>query len=451
MGISLVEISDIPSPKIWQAINDLKLDVYGDIGISYPVAETFSKTDSALINQVESKASAYLAQPSVKAIGLFSYGAVDQQPFRAAIAPFVDQLQRAGNPNIYFVSDRSLPSNEIKTDFYLYNQAVTPSNIESLQLPGEAKVGGYIFSPSSSLKNYLSPFKHFLEITSANDQKPVFVNGDWLLSTIHKHPQFKSTLRSLCNEADAIFPVPKESLPKPDRSPLPVIILFVVWGIAALHYNTSPLYRKSLFRYFGAHKFFIDDIFHRQIRSALPAFLIIFQNALLVGACAFISFNTFWSKNGKEALFYHFPAFKAFGANPISLLIWGLIVSISISLVGIIWLYLSHRRSNSMIQTATIFAWPLHLNLITGTIAIANFSAGGNNLVIAIFSVITILIFLSSFIFTSIDISRFKASRPALYFLGTAGIYLVLMGGYIAWIMTYDAWWEIIKLSLALT
>jgi len=450
MGISLIEVSSPPSPKVWETINTMNFQVFGDLGIAYPVALTFSDPDSSLIRQIETKASAYLTHPSVQAIGLFKYGAINQPKFLRAIRPFVDQLQKAGPQKIYFTTNRKPSQNVISTNFYIYTVRVTASNLHSITLPEDSTIGGYLFYPSKNISGYISPFKRFIEATPSGS-KPIFVDSHWLFSMLKKYPQLKSTIYSLTNNSEAVFPVPKESLPSQENSAIPVIILFAVWGMAALHYNSSPLYRKSLFRYFGAHKFFIDDIFHRQIRSPLPASLVILQNTLLVSASFFAIFSAFWSPTGKDALFYHFPVLEAFGNGPMAIFSGSLTASLALSLVSILWLYLSYRKMNSATQVATIYAWPLHLNFITATISIASFSAGSSSKIIILSSALTVFIFLLSFIFTSIDIARFKASRPIAYLFGTAGLYIILMGGFIVWLTTYRAWWEIVRLSLSLT
>jgi len=451
MGISLIKISENPAPKVWKAINNLEIQVYADIGIHFPVTKTFASADSSLIHLIESKASAYFAHPSVKAIGLFEDGSIKQEKFQSAIKPFIEQLQNAGKRDIYFVSSRSLNSNSIPTSFYLYKANIYPRGKNTMDIPTDKKIGGYLFTPSPSLKGYLSPFKQFLANTASVKSKPIFISEDWLLSAIEAHPQFKSTIKSLSSEAKAIFPVPNESLPEQKQPVIPVIILFIVWGVAALHYNSSPLYRKSLFRYFGAHKFFIDDIFHRQIRSSSPALLIILQNIFLNSASVFATFLTLWSPTGRDALFYHLPILKIFDSSPLSILILSISLSTILSLISVLWLYIGHRKSNSLTQVATIYAWPLQLNFVTGTIAIASFSAGGGSTVVTIFSCLTLFIFSMSFIFTSIDIARFKAKRPILYVLGTTGIYLISIGLLCTWLMTFDSWFEIIRLSLQLT
>lgn len=450
MGISLIEVSTPPSPEVWKAIEDLNFRVFGDLGIKYPVASTFAKPDSSLIHQIETRASAYLAQPSVKAMGLFNYGAIGQQKFRTAIKPFVDQLEKAGSPKIYFTAGRRIPEKLIATDFYIYVARITTDNVPSLSLPQSSKIGGYLFHPSKNIESYLTPFKHFVKAVPP-DSKPVFLESHWLFSMVKKYPQLKTIIHSLANDSNTVFPVPKESLPPQENSAIPVLILFAVWGLAALHYNSSPLYRKSLFRYFSAHKFFIDDIFHRQIRSPLPAFLIILQNAFLVAASFYAMFSALWSPTAKQALFYHFPVLETFGTGSLAILGWLLLVSFAISLISILWLYLAHRKENSLTQVATIYAWPLQLIFISATVTIASFSAGGSNHIIVLSCIFTLLIFLLGFIFTAIDIARFKASHPIIYLLGTIGLYIILIGGLTTWLITYRGWWETIRLSLMLT
>jgi hypothetical protein len=450
LGISVIEISSLPRPEVWKTIDTLGFDVYGNLGIYFPVTQTFAKPDSSLIHLVETKASAYLSQSSVKAIGLFNFGAVTQEKFRSAIIPFVKQLKGNDRVKVYFTSDRLLEEN-VPGDFYLYRIEVSPEKRTITNLPDGSKIGGYQFSPAPEISDFISPFEHFWDATSRATPKPVFCNSDWLFNILHKHPQFASTIQSLTRETNPIFPVPRESLPQPEKSAIPVIILFLVWGLAAFHFNTSPLYRKSLFRYFGAHKFFIDDIFHRQIRSPLPAFLIIIQNTCLLAACSFAAFMALWSPIGKESLFFHYPTLAILGRGPYSLLLWSLGVFLVFSLLSIFWLFISNRKSNSFTQVATIYAWPLQINFIICTLAIATYSAGGSGTTVATFTIIACFVFFSSFILTSLDVARFRTSRPLLYLFSTIGLYLIFTGILFGWILAYGYFQEVIALSLSLT
>lgn len=449
LGISTLEVDSQLSPEIWQRIDSLGFNVYGKLGIKFPLTSTFSQPDSSLIRSIQKKASTYLSQPSVSAIGLFEYGATHQSDFSEALTPFVSQIKKSRQVELYYMSRNSKVDSSF-VDFVLHEVHLTPANLNTVSIPKHSMAGGFIFKPTEELEPYLSPFKKFVETTSVTAPKPIFVHSSWLFSILDKYPHFAETLHTLTSEEEVIFPLPKEETPSPKSTMLPILVLLLVWGSIGWHYNSSPLYRKSLFRYFFGHKFFIDDIFKRQIRSSLPAFTIILQNALLLSGSVFATFSTLFSSLGQTAFFYHFSPLTFFGETPFSIFIWAFLVSITFSLTSIVWLSISHKSISSLTQVTTIYAWPLQLNFIFCTIAITIFSAGGEGITVAILTAVAMLVFLLTFIFTSLDTIRLSRSRFA-HLIKTIIPYLLILGGLMVWIFTREQWMEVISLSLTLT
>lgn len=449
LGISVIEIQSDLESEVWRAIDRLDFEVYGHLGIRFPTTSTFAKPDSSLIATIQSKASAYLSQPSVTAIGLFSHGAIRNPSFFKALRPIARQIKKSGPIKLYYTTSRVNHADSSAVDFLLYDLRPTPANRNTLTIPQNTALGGYEYSPSSDLKDYLHPFKQILEKTSESAEKPVLLHADWLSSILQKYPQFSETLQDITSSTDAMFPLPKESLPTARAPVLPILLLLIVWGTVAIQYNTSPLYRKSLFRYFTAHKFFIDSIYLRQIRSSIPALLIIFQNATILAASIWVTFWTAFSPLGQEALFSSFPFFALSGENPISFFAGMILVIASISFVNIIWLYVSQKRDTSFTQIATIYAWPLQLNLITGTVVISLFASGGSTVFITAFTIITFIIFIVSFIFASMDTSRYEKSRLVHQFK-TSVPYLLIISGLLVWIAFQTKWMEAVRLALRL-
>src|SRR5699024_9379857 len=107
-------------------------------------------------------------------------------------------------------------------------------------------------------------------------------------------------------EANAVFTIPEEKLPPQSNTAVPILILLSVWGIIAFLYSSDPIYRRSLFRYFTGHKFFVKDVFDRHLRSPWPAIAINLQNALLLGVGSFTLFSVLFSPLGKTAFFHFF-------------------------------------------------------------------------------------------------------------------------------------------------
>lgn len=449
LGISVIEVEQPPSAAIWQKIDSLQFKVYGSLGIQFPTTSTFRQPDSTLIENIQKKASVYLSEPSVAAIGLFEYGAVSDSSFWKSLQPVARQLKTKRQLPFYFTSRRLAHVDTLPDHFIILDTFVTTSRLDTLSVPQDTLIGAYRYTPSKKLAPYLTPFKDFLEATSEASQKPIFVNSDWLFSMQKQHPQLVEILQGFSSEEDAVFPLPQETLPSPQSSTLPVVILLIVWGSIAFHYHSSPLYRKSLFRYFTAHKFFINDIFQRQIRSPLPGVIIIFQHALLLASTAFVTIDSLLSPLGQTALFYHMPQLTLMGNTHYSFWGWALLACILISFFCALWIYVAHKSIHSFIQVATIYAWPLQLNFVLATVAITLFSSGTHTVTIVIFTALAFAIFLATFFFAAIDVTQ--SSRSKLTFqLKTTIPYILLLAGVSTWVLLQEQWVETVKLALNL-
>lgn len=445
-GITILEIdSPLPS-EVWDAIDELNFQVYGQLNIRFPVAQIFAEPDSLLLNSIERRINTYIAQPSVRAIELFENGDIFREEFSLAIAPYASQIKQATQENLYFSSDIARENIPSQMDFFIYNVTVTPHNHTSPELPADDFIHGYRYLPSAELQPYVSPLKHFLETLPF--EKPIFFEAEWLFAIMDSRPEFQTTLSELASRPDAVFPVPRESLPEPNNSSsLPSLLLLLVWGSIAIHYSSSPLYRKSAFRYFRGHKFFIRDIFHRQMRSPLPALIIIFQNATVLAISVFAMAAALWNHTGFQALFHYLPALELFPNGPLSLAVWTFGLTLIFSFINIFWLYLAHTSIYSVTQVATIYAWPMQINFLLATVVIALFSSGSHPAFVVATTLVATVIFLLSFIFASVDIYKHLRSKAGLYLGGTAGIYIVLIT--ITVILAVNSiWWDGIQLSL---
>lgn len=447
LGITEVTFEESISPTIWNKIEDLNLQVYGDLGITFPISDTFSKPDSSFLEMVSKRTRTLLSHPSVKAIGLFSFGPIHRQKFIEATRPYFQELQEAQNIRIFFTkSVRQKTKNLPGADFSITNVPVNTGNVNDLEVPSDS-VGFYKFSPSRDLRVYLSPFQSFLKVVPRNST--IFLNSDWLFASLNSFPAFKTTLESL-SEKEYVFPLPDEKVPNQEQSPIPIILLIILWASAALHYNVSPLYRKSVFRYFTAHKFFVDDIFRRHIRTPVPALVLILQNTLIMGAIVFTAASVLFNPLGLEALYSFLGTKFDFGNTPKGLAIAGAIFAFCLSNISILWLYISSKKIRSTIQTATLYTWPLHVNFLLGTVIISIYSSGSGPEAIITLTVIAFLIQLGSFIFSAIDFSQFIRRHALRFYLSTNGIYLLMLISAIIWIYFSADINEMLSLALAL-
>ncbi|MDZ7658480.1 hypothetical protein [Fodinibius sp.] len=449
LGISILEIHSPPSSEVWNQIDSLEFTVYGNLNINFPVTNTFAQPDSSLITHIENNATNYLSQPSVEAIGLFNYGSVYNPNFWKAAASFAEKIKQARKIDLYHISRTTSQTDSSVVSFSIVEIPITPKNFDSPPIFSTNTGSYFYYAPSVEMKPFLRPFKNFVTAVTQSKNNTIFVDSGWLLTMIEEHPQFKETLQSISSTSEQVFPLPNENIPSPGNTTLPMILLLLAWGTVALHYNTSPLYRKSLFRYFTAHKFFIDDIFKRLIRSPVPAIIIILQNVLLLSISTYAVFSTLLTPMGQQAFFHHFPKLSIAGNSPMSIFVWTFLIIVLWSLLNIIWLYFSHNKIKSFTQIATVLAWPLQLNFIFCTAAITFFSAS-QSISATLFTTLGLLLFLFSYIFSALDISRFVRSKTK-YLFKTIIPYTIIIAGLIVWFFTYDQWMEALTLALNLT
>lgn len=451
LGISVLELHESPSDRIWSEINQHNLTVYGELGILFPATHTFTAADSSFYAGIQKKVTDFATQPAVKALGLFAYGAVHHSSFNEATTSFFNHFRSLQSTQTYYTGNREELSPDLPTDFFIYDIRLTSQDVQSLSVPVSSSIGGYRYRPSDELKGLLVPLKQVISETAAHPKKPLFLEGHWLLSMVDRHPPLQTVLQSLSSDSDFIFPTPDESWPSSSQSPLPIIILLLVWGVLAFHYNMSPLYRKSLFRYFTGHNFFVNDIFRQHIRSPSLSLIIIIQNALLVAAVLFTVLLNFWSHTGLQGLNYHFPSLFFADGNEHAIFIAVFGITLIFSLVSILWLYFSHKSLRSITQIMTLFAWPLQLNIIFGTLAIAIHVSGGDPSFIALLAGSMVAVCLGSFMITSFDAIKYSTGDKLRYISLTAGLYLLVFVALAIWLLEFnDPFWEVIDLSMNL-
>lgn len=450
-GVTVLELNEQPSDRLWEAINQYNFKVYASFGISFPTPASLARTDSATAAALMQKANAFLSKPSVEKIKLFQYGAVEQSDFNNRASSFFASFNSLDNIDTYY-TDHRITDTHPQADFLIYDIHLHSSDLDSLNIPRSEFIGGYQYSPAPKLQGFLTPLKRVIEQTSHSPGKPLLFRSSQLLSAVEGNPRLAATLSALASNPNAIFPVPEESLPSSRKPILPTIVLLLVWGSLAMHYNMSPLYRKSLFRYFFGHSFFVNDIFRRHIRTSVPAMLILLQHALLAGAVLYTLSTYLWSPLGLQSIAHHFPMLEILIAGneyTIFLALSGIFLILSI--IEILWLYLSNKYLRSLTQVTTLLAWPYHLNFLFGTFAIAIYVSWGSIYAITVATILLLFVFFCSFIVAAIDLSRAVVTNKLRYLSLTVGLYLLLSTALTVWMIGFNSSvWEVIYLSLKL-
>lgn len=448
LGISHLLINRALDDQKWRAIQGQELTVYGTLPIAFPIVQTFSRADSAFTAKMRRLSNHFGRREEVKAIGLVSFPGPSDEPFRKALASFIQNLPgpARGKPHYYITARTAAGPIDSLFDFKIVYGADSSATARN-----EAGNTLYRYKPDPAEPLALRPVKQFLENTSGRPGQPVFFNGHLLKELVRAHPDFASIVRSYTSSRDPVFPLPEQP-PGPafNVDDIIVFLLLMAWILFGLTYNYNPVYRKSFRRYFTGHTFFIQDIMDRHIRTLFSGFSILLQHAIAGGIVFFCLFHITFSPLGHRALLTHYPALAAFGTAPWSLLLWGILFTLLAQLVCIAWLWAANSGITHLSQVINLYPWPLQLNLITSTFTAAFFFGGENETAIYLFSAIFMIIFVSTFPLTVFDTLPHENKRPRLFVAGTVGLYIILLFGTAAWIAASPALVNVAALALEL-
>ena len=452
LGVSYLEITERPADEIWQKIDTLDFRVYGHLPISFPLANTFSEPDSSMLAGISSYVNHYASRASVEAIGLFKYGAVQKEAFDTGIRPIVSQIRENYSGNLYYttVSNETADLDEL-VDFKMLETRISDDFTFPVSDTSAQNPGAYVYQPETELKGYLKPFSQFLDsVTKAPAPVPVFVDSEWLFTMLNKYPDFANTVELYNSDAEFIFPTPKESIENTFNHSFIVLLLVLIWGLFAANHHLSPVYRKSLTRYFTGHVFFVEDVMDRHIRSMGPAIIVLLQNILLAGICTYSLGKVLFSPLALEAIYYHYPIILLFDNPSLSLFLLGCISGFVLTLISIIWIRISNKEVKQTRQVLNLYAWPLQINFFIATVIVALLSTGNNPALIVILAIIFSLVHISAFIITAADTSRYLMKQKALFFTVSIALYSLLWIGLGVWVLRSSIP-RVVQLALSLS
>ena len=443
-GISYIKVNQKLEESTWRTIAELRFTVYGMLPVRFPVVQTLSKADSAFENKISGYLAHFSDKETLKAVGVFSYGQVDDLQFQNALEIFAEENLSQFSKPLYY-----------QTTLAKHSPVDSLFNFKMLSTSGEtvpvtSAIGAYVYNPQRSSRWKLSPLKTFLEHTPANDSIPVFFDGAWLQTMQQKHPHLRQTLQLYASSSEPAFSLPKQGQIKASEHNTVIIALLLSWVIFAFTYNSSPVYQKSMARYFTGHKFYVDDVMQRIIRSPLPGGSILVQHTIAGAIFFYCIFHATFTSTGFEALYYYYPLLSLFGTWSLSIFILGFFITLFAEIICVTWLKYTNPDITHLSQLLNLYPWPLQINLLVITLMLTLFLAGQSIILIYAAALIFLLIFLSAFIITALDSSRYVASKKILFLVGTMGAYITIMVGLLIWMAASPKLHNVIELAASL-
>lgn len=441
LGLTHLQIDRALDRQTWQLIDSLQFTVFGKFPVDFAVTQSFSEMDSTFTDRLQKLADHYNAQNRVQGIGIFSVGATYDEEFRQTVSSFIQRLGKEVQKPFYYSTARS-KSTKINSDFS-FRIILTDHTNETVS--GQA--GGFLYKPEPGMQWHLAPVKSLLARTSNRAQTPIFFESSWLKRMMSRHPDFAQTIRLYATSADPVFPLPQKTDQKVNSNTIIVVMLLLVWFIFGATYNYNPVFRKSFLRYFTGHKFFVDDVIQRHIRSFFTGFSILIQHAICGGIVLYCLFHSVFSPLGYEALYSHYNILAIFGTGVLGLFIWGCFFTLVIEVISILWLWIANPATKYLSQIVNLYPWLLQLNLIIATLITAVYLPGGNNVLIYLLTGLFVILFIGSFILTALDTVRHVTSRRPWVYAGTLGGYSIVLTGIIIWIVLSPKLLNVVELA----
>lgn len=456
LGITHLEIKKALPDTVWKSIEEYRFTVFGMLTIRYPVVNTFLQPDSTLLNTIRTGVDRFNRRTPVTALGLFEFGQASDKAFAEAVEVYLNQIRMVSSSALYYKS--SLGQSSAVDSLFNFRMVEVrvgndfgENNLQSLLLENKGITRAYSYRPRDQANTLLKPLKIILDRFSEAPNPLLFFDGSWLLQMHERYPSLNVIINSYANGENPVFPLPDESRPVDSSHSIAVILLLLIWTSVAIIYRSEPIYRRSLMRYFNAHKFFVSDVMGRHMRSNLPAVIILFQHMLAGGLWLYCLGQQVLSERGFEAFTHYFPYLQLTTGATGSLILLGILVTLLISLICILWLRLLIPSIKLFSQATTLYAWPLQVNLVLTTLMVLILISGSGTVLMLVTGLLWLLVFLGSYVLTAIETSGYLLERRVLVLLGTAGLYLVGIAGLLLWAGGNSFLQNIADLSLSLS
>ncbi len=446
LGVRYLQIDEkLPEP-VWELISTLNFRVYALLPIRFPVAQTFVESDTTFKRQIKQNLQYFAARPSVEAIGLFSFGQVREPGFQQAAVRFFGPIVKEFTLPFYYIIPRAASSQiDVLVDFKML--WVPPHDVKI----NEA-INTYLLSPlNASDSHSLAAVKKMLRLKNANPSITVFFGSKVLLNLFNKFTEFEHDFKSYIASEQYPIPFSEVENENSDAGSLLILMLLLSWLILAGTWYISPVFRRSFYRYFAGHRFYVKDVLERHIRTVLPGASILLQHILLTGIMFYCVGNTLFSTLGREALFYHYPFSSVFGEGKFAFFAWGAFIAFTFETLCVLWLRFINPRFTHFDQIFNLYPWPLQLNIVIATIMAVAYTSADNPLLVYSLSIIFLPIVIAPFIVTSLDSVEFADEKQRLWVMSyTSGLYLILLISLTLWVFFSPRLINVVELAAAL-
>lgn len=379
LGFTHLYIPAENNPDQMALLDNYSFDIHIEPTYRYLLSQTVQQNRTSITDSLLNRVLFYSSYEQVSSIGLFGHSQTYDTLFTKTVIPIVDLLSRQTSKKLVTITTAASFKNKgdaFITDYYhlkLHQFSVG----DSLSLP--ENITGIIYEPASNRIYRPAAFRHLLQTLARTDTPSVlFITSEWLTLRLAEGQPISDIIAIFKTSEDATFAINNTDT-NTSGNHISTILLLILFGSLAFHYYNTPAYRKSLFRYFNTHAFFVNDIMAWRIRATLPGVILMIQHALAGGILMYVIFSNLLSITGWQALIHHYPVFYYIHSSLPFMALYGAAFIFAVELFFVLWLYLTNRSVKHLNQIILLYAWPMHLGIIiSGLVVILvqyNFSA----------------------------------------------------------------------------
>ena len=446
-GIRYLNVDTKLRASLLELTDSLDYRVFVSIPNKYTTEYQLLSRSSTIIEALRDYGQYYEDEEHIQAFGLFHYAQFEKHVFREQTRPLVQDFKDLFGKPVYYTSARPGLQDTLQPyDFFIYRS----DRLGTLDLysANTSSMGGALISPP--LEQYsLREFQNLMQSSVLGQSTPVFLESTWLLAQANSHPDLASVIRTFTTQKEPLLSTPSPTQ-EPEEPQWLVLVLIGLWASFAIHYAVAPTYRKSLFRYFTVHRFFVNDILERRLRSVAPGVIILLQQILMGGIFFYLLTSGLFSNHGLEAIYWHFPFLAYMGKSRFVFFVAGILFMIITQLIYLLWLYFLNKDIKFFNQVVILYSWPHQFNLLTVTLMVTFFLSENIGTAFYIFSGLFALIWLVSFYVAAGDLSHQIRYNRMLYITHTTGLHTIILILLFIFLYSFSGVPDILRLATTL-
>ncbi len=431
LGISFIEIHHPVSKSILDSISAHPFNVLIRFDEQFLLAEEIKTNKEELIQNYQKLILEYAEFENVVAYGLYSFSQSFDTEFIEEFNSVKSELKSITNREFYEITSSTFNG----LDFSI-------TKIESDSVPENSS--SFLFS-----KNYARNDLHLVDNIFRKQPALFFMDADWLDQATNDYPEFKESLIDYKTSGSFILPLPLKT-PSGSEFNWPVFIFVLIWISLGVHIRVSATYSPLILRYFTGHRFFVDDVMRYRERSILSGTFLLFQHAAFTGLVAYILAKLLISAKGLEALYHFLPQTAVFGENYFSVFVIGMLISLLVQIIGLMWLYLPSKSMTHFSQALNLYTWIFHVDFVLVSIMLILLLSSGSGTVIVILGILFAITWLIGFLLTSFDSSKYLIQKRPSYILYTFGLHTLVNIALLILILSNDYLIDMIELLFVL-